>query len=38
MFLFFQLPVLMRTLLISLIAPLTLLGIMIRPFKSNEAM
>lgn len=38
MFLFFHLPVLTKTLLIVLIALLTLVGIMIRPFKWNEAM
>lgn len=38
MLLFFHLPVLTGTLLISLIALLTLIGIMIRPFKWNEAM
>lgn len=38
MFFFFQLPVLTRTLLISLIFLLTLLGIMIRPFKWNETL
>jgi Na+/H+ antiporter NhaD/arsenite permease-like protein len=38
MLLFFHLPVLTKTLLISLIAVLTLIGIMIRPFKFNEAM
>jgi len=38
MLLLFHLPPLVRTLLISLIAILTLLGIMLRPFKSNEAM
>jgi arsenical pump membrane protein len=38
MLLFFHLPVLTRTLLISLIAVLTLLGIMIRPFKLDEAL
>jgi arsenical pump membrane protein len=37
MFLFFHLPVLTRTILISVITLLTLLGIMIRPFKLNEA-
>src|SRR5690242_15610753 len=38
MFLFFHLPALTTTLLISLIAILTLIGIMIRPFQWNEAM
>lgn len=38
MLVFFHLPILTRTLLISLIALLTLIGIMIRPFKLNEAM
>ena len=38
MFFFFHLPVLTRTLLISLIAVLTLVGIMARPFKWNEAL
>lgn len=38
MFFFFHLPVLTRTLLISLIALLTLVGIMTRPFKWNEAL
>ena len=37
MFLFFQIPALTRTVLISLIAFLTLLGIMIRPYKRSEA-
>ena len=37
MFLFFQIPALTRTVLISLIALLTLLGIMIRPYKVSEA-
>ena len=37
MFLFFQIPALTRTVLISLIALLTLLGIMIRPYKMSEA-
>src|SRR6266516_6287574 len=36
--LFFHLPVLTRTLLISLIAGLTLIGIMVRPWKTNEAL
>lgn len=38
MLLFFHLHTLTRTLLISLIALLTLIGIMVRPFKLNEAM
>src|SRR5437764_52835 len=38
MLLFFHLPTLTKTLLISLIALLTLIGIMLRPFKWNEAM
>src|SRR5439155_11862292 len=38
MFLFFHLPTLTRTLLITLIALLTLIGIMTRPFKWNEAL
>ena len=38
MLLFFHLPPLTKTLLISLIAILTLIGIMVRPFKWNEAM
>src|SRR5438105_11847131 len=38
MLLFFHLPTLTKTLLISLIAILTLIGIMVRPFKWNEAM
>lgn len=38
MLVFFHLPILTRTLLISLVALLTLIGIMIRPFKLNEAM
>src|SRR2546423_1471147 len=38
MLLFFHLPTLTKTLLISLIAVLTLIGIMVRPFKWNEAM
>jgi len=37
MFLFFHLPALTETLLISLIALLTLIGIMVRPFKWDEA-
>ncbi len=37
MFLLFQLPVLAKTLLISLIALSTLVGIMVRPFKWDEA-
>ncbi|HZR42757.1 MAG TPA: SLC13 family permease, partial [Ktedonobacteraceae bacterium] len=38
MLLLFHLPALTRTLLISVIALLTLIGIMTRPFKWNEAM
>src|SRR5438552_14668673 len=38
MFLFFHLPTLTRTLLITLITLLTLIGIMTRPFKWNEAL
>lgn len=38
MFLFLHVPALLRTVLITLIALLTLVGIMIRPFKLNEAM
>jgi arsenical pump membrane protein len=38
MLLFFHLPVLTRTLLITLITLLTLVGIMTRPFKWNEAL
>ena len=38
MFQFFHLPALTTTLLISLIAILTLVGIMVRPFQWNEAM
>lgn len=38
MLFFFHLPVLTRTLLISLIAILTLVGIMTRPFQWNEAL
>lgn len=38
MFLFLHIPTLTKTLLISLIAVCTLIGIMIRPFKLNEAM
>ncbi len=38
MFLFFHLPALARTLLISLITLLTLTGIMVRPWKVNEAL
>jgi arsenical pump membrane protein len=38
MLLFFHLPSLTKTVLISLIALLTLIGIMVRPFKLNEAM
>ena len=37
MFLFLQIPALTRTVLISLIALLTLLGIMLRPYKISEA-
>ena len=37
MFLFFHLSALTRTLLVSLIAIVTLAGIMIRPFKLDEA-
>jgi arsenical pump membrane protein len=37
MFLIFQIPALIRTFLISLIALLTLVGIMIRPYKISEA-
>ncbi len=37
MFLFFHLPALTKTLLISLIALLTLIGIMVRPFRWDEA-
>lgn len=37
MFLFFHLPALTRTLLISLITLLALVSIMIRPWKVNEA-
>lgn len=37
MFLFLQIPALAQTALISLIALLTLLGIMIRPYKISEA-
>jgi arsenical pump membrane protein len=37
MFLFFPIPALTRTVLISLIALLTLLGIMIRPWRVSEA-
>jgi arsenical pump membrane protein len=37
MFLFFQIPALTRTVLISLITLLTLLGIMLRPWKVSEA-
>jgi len=37
MLLFFHLPTLTKTLLISLVALLTLIGIMVRPFKLNEA-
>ncbi len=38
MFLFIHLPTLARTILIAAITILTLLGIMIRPFKLNEAL
>jgi arsenical pump membrane protein len=38
MLVFFHLSILTQTLLISLVALLTLIGIMIRPFKLNEAM
>ncbi len=38
MLLFFHIPVLTRTLLTSLIAILTLVGIMLRPFQWNEAL
>src|SRR5690242_17097257 len=38
MFLFFHLPTLTKTLLITLITLLTLIGIMTRPFKWNEAL
>ena len=38
MFLLFHVPILTRTLLTSFIAILTLIGIMVRPFKWNEAM
>lgn len=38
MFLLLHLPVLARTLLISGIAVLTLVGIMLRPFQWNEAL
>jgi arsenical pump membrane protein len=38
MFFFFHLPVLTKTLLISLIALLALVGIMTRPFRWNEAL
>lgn len=37
MFLFIHLPALTRTILVVIIAVLTLLGIMLRPFKLNEA-
>ena len=37
MFLFFQIPAITRTALISLITLLTLLGIMLRPWKVSEA-
>ena len=38
MLLFFHVPALTRTILISLIALLTLIGIMTRPFKWDEAL
>ena len=38
MLLFFHLPILTKTILISLIAILTLVGIMVRPWRVNEAM
>src|SRR5579859_7160738 len=38
MLIFFHLPTLTKTLLTSLITLLTLIGIMLRPFKWNEAM
>jgi arsenical pump membrane protein len=38
MFLFFPIPVVTRTLLISLITIFTLVGIMVRPWKTNEAL
>ncbi len=38
MFLFFPIPALVRTLLIALIAMLVLVGIMLRPWKINEAL
>ena len=37
MLLFFHLPALTKTLLVSLVAFLTLVGIMVRPFKWDEA-
>ncbi len=37
MFLFFPIPAVTRTLLISLITGLVLIGIMLRPWKTNEA-
>ncbi|HEX9133279.1 MAG TPA: hypothetical protein VF844_13385 [Ktedonobacteraceae bacterium] len=37
MFIFFQIPVYIRAALISLMALLTLLGIMLRPLKVSEA-
>ena len=37
MFLFFHIPALTKTVLISLITLLTLLGIMLRPWKVSEA-
>lgn len=38
MFLFFPIPALVRTLLIALIAMFVLVGIMLRPWKINEAL
>jgi arsenical pump membrane protein len=38
MFLFFPIPVVTRALLISLITIFTLVGIMVRPWKTNEAL
>ncbi len=38
MFLLFPIPVVTRTLLISLITIFTLVGIMVRPWKTNEAL
>jgi arsenical pump membrane protein len=37
MFLFFHLPTLTKTIMVSIIAAFTLVGIMIRPFKLDEA-